>query len=131
MNRSARLLAVTIFAAMLTASSAYAEMPPQQQGQGPGAGQQDPQAEASRKAEEELVLKDRKAEMLLRLNDHLARIQKAQACVEAATTLEALHGCAPGGGPGGEGMRGGQGGMQQGGGPRGGMQGGPGGQRGD
>ena len=101
---------------------------------GPPQGQQNPQAEADRKAEQELELKNRKSEMLLKISHHMAELEKAKTCVEGATTHEALRSCMPrGGGPGG-GMQGGPGGGMQGGpgggmmgGPGGGMQGGPGG----
>lgn len=110
MNKSVRLAAVAIIAALLAGSASYAEEPASPQGQGgmqPAMqAEQDPQAIANRKAEEELELKNRKSEMLLRIKNKMDEMQKSQACIEAAATREALHSCRPSKG-GGEGMPGG------------------------
>lgn len=113
---------------MLAASSVQAEQmlsqPQEQQGGAPQGNmmmqpaQMDPQMMANRKAEEELELKNRKEEMLLRIDNRMAMLQKEKSCIEAATNREALRSCKPEGPtPGGEGM------MMQGGGMMGGGRG--------
>jgi hypothetical protein len=133
MKKSIALTAAAICTMMLTASLAYAEqMGAPQQGEQQGGGKmmekpmpQDPQMMANHKAEEELEFKNRKEEMLLRITNRMAMMQKTKDCIEAATTHEALRNCKPEGGPPPQGMMGGPGmmggGMMQG---RGGLGGG-------
>lgn len=122
-------VAASFFAFLFVTAASFAQMPPAPQGNGqpqghqmggggmmrPPVNEQDPQAIANRQAEEELMLRNRKAEMLLRINNHLAEVQKDKACIESAASLDALRNCKPNRGPqqqgggmmGGHGMQGG------------------------
>ena len=116
MKKFIGVTATIIGATMLLAASAHAEQMGQPQQGGAMMMQkampQDPEMAASRKAEEELEFKNRKEEMLLRITNRMAMMEKTKACIAAATTRDALQKCKPEGGhpPGGM-----QGGMQGGG----------------
>lgn len=121
----------TAIAAIIAVSSAFAEMPA---GGQPKAAL-DPQAQESRKAEEAMMFKNRKEEMLLHFSNKIAEMQKNKDCVQAAADKEAMMKCLPqhpmmGGGDQGGHMMGGPGGQEMPpmGGPGGHMMGGPGGQ---
>jgi hypothetical protein len=124
MKRTALLAATAAFLLLTAPCGANAQgVPP---GGGPDAGARpqqappDPQAEANRKAEQELEFKNRKAEMEMRITHQMEQLEKSKSCVAAAATMDDLHKCMPMG-------RGGMMGM----GMRGGMMGGPGGGMGD
>lgn len=135
MKRSGLLAATAVCFLLAFPITAYSQGDmggPPPGGSPPGA-QQDPQMTADHKAEQELELKDRKSEMELKITNQMAELEKSKACIEAATSMEALHSCMPRGGSRGM-MMGGPGGPMQGGpggnmmgGPVGGMQGGQGG----
>lgn len=103
-------------AAMIASSATWAEMPA-----GGQQGAMDPQAAEARKGEEALMFKNRKEEMLLRITDRMAEMQRKKDCLQAANDKEALLKCMPQGGPGG--MQGGEGDHHM-------MMGGPAGQHG-
>lgn len=115
MKKSVYAVAIVVSAMLLATSSVQAEESPHQGHDGGAMQQQDPQSQADRQAEEALELKNRKEEMLLKITNRIAQMQKAKDCISAAATREALHSCMPkpqGGGKkkgGGHGMMGGQG----------------------
>lgn len=83
------VMAVMVFALALPGSARSENPAPEGNGAPPPGG---PQAHLQMNEQQ---FQHHKTEILARMNQHLAEIQKRVACVQAAANPQALHGCLP------------------------------------